>query len=139
MKGLPDFIEIYICQDKEVLSPTQQLTFLTQRYFLSWANLPFGDSVVDPSGTGTPLRMPAGVVTSKSSSVSVPLVVRKGISVPRMAGLIPACPAGRILFWTSGLGWLLGRMAPGSTGWKMRPVRMCGATGWSEEGNRKQS
>lgn len=82
-----------------------------------------------------PLWMPAGVVTSKSSSV--PLGVGEGPSgVPWMAGFTPACPAGRIVFWTSGLAWLVGRMAPENKGWKMRPVKICGATGWNE--GRKQ-
>lgn len=82
-----------------------------------------------------PLWMPAGVVTSKSSSV--PLGVGEGFSgVPWMAGFTPACPAGRIVFWMSGLVWLVGRMAPENKGWKRRPVKICGATGWNE--GRKQ-
>lgn len=48
------------------------------------------------------LWMPAGVVTAKSSSV--PLGVgRRPAGVPWMAGFTPACPAGRLPSWTSGL------------------------------------
>lgn len=65
-------------------------------------NLPLGDPVGVSSVVGLPLWMPAGVVDAKSSSV--PLGVEKGSSgVPWAAGFAPACPAGRIPFWASGL------------------------------------
>lgn len=112
------------------------MTFMAQGHFPSWENLPFGDPVVVSSVVSMPLWIPAGVVTPKS--LPSPLGVGKGLpGAPRMGGFIPACPAGRIPFWTSGLAWLVGSMAPESKGWKMRPAKICEATGWNE--GRKQN
>lgn len=120
---------------KEPFSLTLQMTFMAQGHFPRWENLPLGDPVVVSPVVSMPLWMPAGVVTPKS--LPAPLGVGKGLpGAPRIGGFIPACPAGRIPFWTSGLAWLVGSMAPESKGWKMRPAKICGATGWNE--GRKQ-
>lgn len=110
------------------------MTFL--RHFPGSENLPFGGPAVVSWVVCMPLWMPAGAVTPKSSSVSLG-VGEKPSGVPWMAGFAPACPAGRIPFWASGLAGLVGRMAPGNSGWKRRPVKICGATGWKEERKRQ--
>ena len=125
VKGLPDVIRICICQGK-----TKNPSLSLQRWLSwpwgglpGWENLPLGDAGRVSSVVCLPLWMPAGVVTAKSSSV--PLGVEKGSSgVPWVAGFVPACPAGRIPFWASGLVWLVGRMAPANKGWKIRPVKI---------------
>lgn len=132
VRGLPDITGICICQGKTKNSSlTLQMTFTALGHFPGLENLPFGDPVVVSSVVCMPLWMPTGVVSAKSSSV--PLVVGKGPSeFPRMAGFAPACPAGRIPFWTAGVAWLVGRMAPGNKGWKINPVKIWGVAGWNE-------
>ena len=89
-------------QDKEPFSLTPQMTFLALGGLPGWENLPLGDAMGVSSVVCLPLWIPAGVVAAKSSSV--PLGVEKGSSgVPWVAGFAPACPAGRIPFWASGL------------------------------------
>lgn len=113
---------------------------MAQGHFPGLENLPFGDPVVVSSVACVPLWSPAGVVTSKSSSV--PLEVGKGPrGVPWTAGLAPACPAGWIPFWASGLAGLGGRMAPGNKVWKIRPVKICWVAGWNgiKDRNRKRN
>lgn len=134
VKGSPDFFRICICQGK-TKNPVPTLRWLLQ-HFPGSENLPFGGPLVVSWVVCVPLWMPAGAVTPKSSSVSLG-VVEKLSGVPWMAGFPPACPVGRIPFWASGLAGLVGRMAPGNSGWKMRPVKICGDPGWNEERKRE--